>query len=312
MSLPLSAGSAGAHDGINGRGDSHARPDENVAVSPVAGFAPKISQTRPGTGDHEKTKRRKTGKSSSMTMVMRMRPERTERLLRDQHDALGFNVALPHFAKARRADGGRDGVWQGAEGCSEREGRPSFRTAIWKALTKDMIGLLADPEFGDETIASLLLVMAQYKSQAGPDARPVWSGAPQFAEYDISLHPSVVRYGNVELRVVEDYLLDPENLRRALEGVVAKYGDESSMYTNVSRLGKLTHDDTDFNLRRLMTNAGFYISDVAGTAWDTLTDWAQRYIGALSNSRLFWHKTHGFHYLRIQRALHERHGAVPE
>jgi hypothetical protein len=244
-------------------------------------------------------------------MVMRMRPERTERLLRDEPKALGFNVAA--FRSAQRPDirTAIETVFAKAQKIAAKRKAALAPKFDLRPITRDMIDLIADPEFDDETIASLLLVMAQYKSQAGTNAGSIWSGAPQFADYDISLHPSALRYGNVELRVVENYLFDQENLHSALEGVIQKFGDESSMYTNASPLRKLIHDDIDFNLRRLMTNAGFYISDV-GTAWDTLTDWVQRYIAALCNSRLFWHNAHGIHYLRIQRALHERCGAVPE
>jgi hypothetical protein len=94
------------------------------------------------------------------------------------------------------------------------------------------------------------------------------------------------RYGIVELRIVENYLRNRAGLKAALRKLIGHLHDQDYMYREASRPHWLSASDIDFNLRKLMTNAGFYI-DSEGAEEDIgeIHRWATEYLAALGESR---------------------------
>ncbi|HEY1613340.1 MAG TPA: hypothetical protein VGF97_06560 [Rhizomicrobium sp.] len=246
------------------------------------------------------------------TMVLRMLPEENRVLIQDSKRTLLFNVAAFRETPEHEVRKAVRSSFVDAATMVSNEKRSLVTTVDFKAFTVDMINNISNPDLGNATIGAFLGAIAEYRSQnSALHGKDVWRDAPPFEDYDMTAQPAAVRYGNVELRVIENYLLEPENLRAALENIVEKLGDEGAMYANVKMTAKLTHDDPDFNVRRLMTNAGFYVGQQRDKAWQVLDDWAKRYIAAMCESNLIWQNSHAFHYLKIQRALYEQNGAVP-
>ena len=91
------------------------------------------------------------------------------------------------------------------------------------------------------------------------------------------------RYGIVELRVLENWLQDKEGLLVEYRKVVEQYSDEAYMYRGQASRHWLSSDDKNYNLRALMTNAGFYPA-LAGGGED-LNCWAEEYLAALAASK---------------------------
>jgi hypothetical protein len=248
----------------------------------------------------------------ALTMVSRLLPGANQRLLQPSPSTLIFNMAA--FRRLSRHEVAaivRDTFAQ-ATCIANEAGRTLAPSLDFRAFTIDALGLLADTTFGDAEISALLAPIAEYQSQCGsPRSKHVWSESPVFPDYKIAPNLAAVRYGNVELRVIENYLFDPEQLRATLETVMRKSQNESQMYERIKWSDKLLNNNFDFNLRRLITNAGFYVEDEPESAWSTFEEWANRYIGALRNSHLFWHNPHAVYYLRIQHKLFEQYGYVP-
>lgn len=162
---------------------------------------------------------------------------------------------------------------------------------------------MAGSDIGDKVPEWVISAISSYRLLCGAiQIKEVWNGTPLFLDYDIGRFPSVSRYEKVKLCVVENFLWDADALKNALEVVVEKCRDEDKMYETVKRSAKFAHDEPDFNLRRLMTNAGFWVGSDPGAAWRVFKDWVERYIAALCNPTLCWHNSRAFHYLPIQNA----------
>lgn len=269
----------------------------------------------PFAGDRNHMKKSKHRKKDipAMAMVPRIFLDSSKRLIREASGALSFNVAafqtISHDSLRREVGQSfKDAGDIASEGNYNLAPSTDFRT-----FANDMIRMLPRVDMSDSAIESLLRILAQYKFHSNElHGAKTWPDSSGFPGYDIAQHRAVVRYGNVELRVVENFLLEPERLRKALEGVMENYSDETKMYENASLIEKLVHNDIDFNIRRLMTNAGFYLRGDSASAWDTLKEWVERYISALRHSHLSWHNEHSLHYLKIQKALNAIYGVVPQ
>jgi hypothetical protein len=83
------------------------------------------------------------------------------------------------------------------------------------------------------------------------------------------------------------------------------------MYAPKDGAGYLGGHDFGWNLRRLMTNAGFYVVRDRDRAYGALTEWAERYAAALKNSFLVWHNNFYPYYLKIELALWLKHHVLP-
>jgi hypothetical protein len=91
----------------------------------------------------------------------------------------------------------------------------------------------------------------------------------------------VIRYGNVELRVLENYLTDEASLRQAMATICTSSRDEQYMYRDCHRSSFLSASDVELNLRMLMTNAGLYTGVETQAAWDCLEFWCKSYAEAI-------------------------------
>jgi hypothetical protein len=106
--------------------------------------------------------------------------------------------------------------------------------------------------------------------------------------YDLDVK-SVVRYGNVELRVIDSWLKDPGRLydaarKMAKEINLNKYKliDMQEGYTKW-----YSADDLQFNLQALMTNAGFYMPKDENLAGYEIGLWCENYYKELKKSAVF-------------------------
>jgi len=171
-------------------------------------------------------------------------------------------------------------------------------------------------EAGDieySSIDDILSVIACYRRQVIRIMRlkveP--SNKADLIRYDPDVHHALVRYGNVELRVLQNYFLDPEGQRIALDGILGGIDNDDFMYAEKAAAGYLGGHDFSWNLRRLMTNAGFYVMRSPGQAHRVLVEWAERYAEALKNNCLVWHNNFYPYYLKIELTLWLKFGVLP-
>ncbi|MGD0191538.1 MAG: hypothetical protein ABSD74_12425 [Rhizomicrobium sp.] len=253
-----------------------------------------------------------TRKKRAMTLALRVLPDNTEQLFQDPCDALIFNAATLRNNSQQDIRKAVRRVFEAAGGMASDAGRRLVPTVDFRAFSNDLLRVLPDQEFGDEALTSLLFVISTYRARwRAARGNEVWRDGPSFPEYDIAQHPALMRYGNVELRVIEDFLKAPDNLRAAVEKITTKWSSETEMYAPANTSGTLIHDDPDWNLRRLMTNAGFYIGSEPDRAWEILNEWATGYISAICNSNLSWQNTKSLFFPKVQRALYQLSGYVP-
>jgi hypothetical protein len=253
-----------------------------------------------------------THKKRAMTLVLRVLPDINEQLVRDASGALMFNAAtLRNSSEGEIRKAVRRAFGAAAEMASEA-GRKFVPTVDFRAFSNDLLPLLPNREFGDDALKSMLFAISTYRARWRTErGNEVWRDGPQFPEYDMEQHPAFLRYGNVELRVIENFLLAPDDLKAAIGKITKKWQSEGEMYASSNASGTLIHDDPDWNLRRLMTNAGFYIGNDPDRAWEILTEWATGYISAICNSHLSWQNTKSLFFPRIQQSLYQRFGYVP-
>ncbi len=104
----------------------------------------------------------------------------------------------------------------------------------------------------------------------------------EMTKFEPGLH---VRTGNVECRVIEQHLRNKKGNQEAIREISSKLGDAEFMYSDAGteKLNWMDSGDQNWNIRKLITNAGFYPSiDEDGS---TLNYWAEQYLEGLSNSR---------------------------
>jgi hypothetical protein len=94
----------------------------------------------------------------------------------------------------------------------------------------------------------------------------------------------IVRCGVVEMRVLESWMADPEELNARLIEVVEHRDSEDHMYAPPNRRHYLDDGDTAWSIRRLMTNAGMYVDRDPELAWSVLNEWCMRYMQAISHA----------------------------
>lgn len=177
-------------------------------------------------------------------------------------------------------------------------------------LNQALLAHIGDAAFdkpGLEKVRFILRVIAAQtlRLQRAPATS---SSLPRF---EPQKEPSVFRYGNVELRVIENYLTRRAELQKVLAELVERADDADRMYQRSQASHYLATDDIDWNLRRLMTNAGFYAPNEPGAAWKVLADWCERYLQALQSSTLSAYQAAYPFYFVIQRILWEASGHIP-
>ena len=126
---------------------------------------------------------------------------------------------------------------------------------------------------------------------------------------DISKIGLYVRYGNVELRVIENFLRNRKECISSISNVLARLDQESFIYKsmNTGKCKWLTSDDYEFNLKALMTNAGFYFSKNIDQARNDLSYWANKYFEGLKLGQLFLYPSAYPFFLNIWSLLEKRY-----
>ena len=158
----------------------------------------------------------------------------------------------------------------------------------------------------DKLRTAIRVIVGQTKGLPRTGAKH--SDLPAFAPDDQS---ALLRYGNVELRVIENYLTRPAELEETLVALLPRADDDPAMWERGKPSHYLATDDLDLNLRRLFTNAGFYCPTNRTDAWNVLRQWCDLYLAALQNSTLVGYPGAYPFYFVIQRLLWERSGQVP-
>jgi hypothetical protein len=121
-------------------------------------------------------------------------------------------------------------------------------------------------------------MLGEWETEDG--RRPAhWVPSLDNAPWDTGL---LVRYGLVECRVAESYLRRRDDLEAAERDVIANSFDEAYMYAPNSGHW-LNVRDSNFNLRALMTNAGFYADPMASVGSQS-GEWAQLYLDSLQGA----------------------------
>ena len=151
--------------------------------------------------------------------------------------------------------------------------------------------------------------LPKYSNTRDPETRRLLRQTHE--HYDVRKHASAIRYGLVELRVLQNYLMDRSAQKDALRAVCRMLDDSARMYAPAEARDHLAADDLQWNLRRLMTNAGFYCRADPEGAWAALEDWAERYLAALRTSNLIVCNVAVLHFLQVQRQLAHKDGYVP-
>lgn len=105
---------------------------------------------------------------------------------------------------------------------------------------------------------------------------------------DFSVNGLYVRYGMVEVRLLDCLLRNPERINDALSVIHDRQNDSEFMYQTMRQDASkwLSSGDIDFNLRALMTNAGFYLSERFDSALDDLEQWKTAYLAGILKGRL--------------------------
>jgi hypothetical protein len=118
-----------------------------------------------------------------------------------------------------------------------------------------------------------------------------------------------VRYGNVELRAVNSFISDHNSILKEIETIRENQASEDFMYAPARVRHWLDFSDTGFNLRKLMTNAGFYFSNSDPNS--TIEHWVGAYLKGLAKADYwlthdaypFFFKTQGFLYQQNNRVV---------
>ncbi len=122
------------------------------------------------------------------------------------------------------------------------------------------------------------------------------------------------RYGNVELRVIDNYLRNQSRIGMELAEIRHQLADENYMYQERNQGHWLSAADVNFNLRRLMTNAGFYLPDnPAETDAEAVCFWAKEYLDAMADTHfLFPYPTSYPNFFVPQDHLFKQQGVIKD
>ena len=120
----------------------------------------------------------------------------------------------------------------------------------------------------------------------------------------------ITRYGLVECRVIESWMTDPDSLAKAEESVKGNIDNQSYMYSTNNRHW-LDASNHEYNVRALMTNAGFYL-DKSPAATNQVANWAQKYYEAIKASHHRYDFSISFPwYLKIEEQLTDTGDLTP-
>ena len=240
-----------------------------------------------------------------MELVLRALMDNESRVMAGAGNVRWINAMRFNDLPMRKIRDIMHGIFQETKRDAEITGDVLLPNSNLETLSDDVINMLPDPRYDYGAIDYLLKAITEFLRNSGRLARN--SGvAPQrrpnagYAVYDPNKHGTLLRYGVVELRVLENFLLDRDGQLSALEQLMPHLQDEERMYAPSRASGFLESDDYEWNLKRLMTNAGFYVESEIGSAWQTLEEWAERYLQAIRNANLVWHNGCLPYYLKIE------------
>jgi hypothetical protein len=110
------------------------------------------------------------------------------------------------------------------------------------------------------------------------------------------------------------YLFDQENLSVISQEIQENLPHHDYMYSRSSTLGNwLTSKHTNYNIRRLMTNAGFYSSGDMNSFLSDFNNWGDLYLSALKQSNnLFLYPGAYPNYLMIERNIFSTTGIITD
>lgn len=105
---------------------------------------------------------------------------------------------------------------------------------------------------------------------------------------DFSVKGLYVRYGMVEIRLIDSILRDCDQLNLAMQEIQGKQSSPEFMYEKMKQDAArwLSSGDLSFNIRSLMTNAGFYLQENSDNALLDLDQWKDAYISGILKGRL--------------------------
>jgi hypothetical protein len=248
----------------------------------------------------------------AIELLLRYVPTEPQILFRDGDMRLCLNLAaLRQFPNRMIRASIRDGLQRARREVS-RAGRTSVACLDLQPFGKEASQAAAARALDADGIDRCLDAIRHYRSAARSLAVTNVSESRRLPEYDVGLHPALVRYGNTEARVVQNVIEDPKGLRASLVSILPYLNSERRMYAPSRASNHFAADDPEWNLRRLMTESGFYVGNDPVRAWEALENWAARYLATLRSSHLVWHNEHFPYFLRSQCALAGQSGTLPD
>jgi hypothetical protein len=234
-----------------------------------------------------------------------------ERLVADNSGLFVLNAAAFGRRTAGEIDSLVSRTLDDALSQAKLAGRKLDPNSSQQLVNDDVIRSIGDAGLDQAGIRRLRSVLASYAVRIREMKGSFWAPDPS-PRFDLQSQQAVMRYGNVELRVLENYMVDPSALREALNSLLSTLDDESVMYAPGAPTNFLEADDARWNLRMLMTNAGFYSAQDPTIAWTALKEWAERYLQALRQSWLASFPPAYPFYFSVQRAIWDAWGEAPK
>lgn len=170
--------------------------------------------------------------------------------------------------------------------------------------------LLEGHRFTDEILDGIILLgwgIQQYADKKQAKLKKHKASGAKKAHYD--QNGLYVRPGIVELRALKSFVDEPEPTRLHLQHIMARIHDEPFMYCPPER-PMWQRGDTSFNLRRLMTNAGFYTDEPH--AWESFSTWSSAYWQALAEGTILHHNNAFWYLPGILDAIYRHKQKIPE
>jgi hypothetical protein len=247
--------------------------------------------------------------TAPLELVLGFKPRNVEPLVSAEDSRLIVNAAALTSRSGSVANAIRD-VLATAKGVAEESNQRMIANSSAQLLNDDLLGAIKRSDVSFAEIDRVLEVITTFTSQTHEFRVRSWLPDP-YAPPDLTQEEAIYRYGNVELRVIENFLINQPTLKEALRALLPALDDETRLYMAGKRANYLAADDVEWNLRALMTNAGFYVSREFARAWFDLQYWAERYLTALQQGALFSYPPAYPFYFKIQRALLQQGGALP-
>jgi hypothetical protein len=248
---------------------------------------------------------------NTLELRIGFRPETADVLLQIAQQSIAYvNIAAFPSLPPRLAQAEMARVIDQARRASIAQNRQLVANINPQFVNDDLLARLDDPRADMRAIDQIRSLMSFYTVLVRDIKLPL-TPAEDYPKFSLAESPLLLRYGNVELRVIESYLRNKPALEAALERVAGMVNDEVAMYTAGQPSNFLAADDLEWNIRTLMTNAGFYVAGGPEVAIRVLENWADRYIRALRSAALATFPQAYPFYFGIQRMIWERHREAP-